>query len=125
MKRALTWAASMAALALTSPLNAQDFVITNATVAKGDGSEPMTDASVIVRNGRIVMVGQNVTPDAALPVVDGTGTWVTPGLFAVVTTLGLWDVGAVSESNDARASGSPRARWRSGSRRRRPCSTSC
>lgn len=107
MIRAIAMSAGMAALSLASPLDAQDFVITNATVAKGDGSEPMTGASVVVRGGRVVLVGQNVTPDSALPVIDGTDRWVTPGLFATVTSLGLWDVGAVDESNDTRAGGSP------------------
>ena len=107
MMRTLALTVGLAAIAMGSPLGAQDFVITNATVAKGDGSEPITAASVIVRGGRVVMVGQDVTPDSALPVIDGTGRWVTPGLFATMTSLGLWDVGAVDESNDTRAGGSP------------------
>jgi len=33
-------------------------------------------------------------------VIDGTGKWVTPGLVVALTDLGLYDVGAVSNSND-------------------------
>jgi imidazolonepropionase-like amidohydrolase len=38
-----------------------------------------------------------------VPVIDGTGKWVTPGLVTAMTDLGLLDVGAVDESNDSSA----------------------
>lgn len=94
--------AAAAALALAAPLQAQDFAIANATVARGDGSEPVTGATVVVRGGKVVSVGNGSAP-AGVEVIDGSGKWVTPGLFAAGTTLGLVDVGAVSGSNDTRA----------------------
>lgn len=94
--------AAAAALALAAPLQAQDFAIANATVARGDGSEPITGATVVVRGGKVVSVGNGSAP-AGVEVIDGSGKWVTPGLFAAGTTLGLVDVGAVSGSNDTRA----------------------
>lgn len=111
MKRLLKLTAlgTASALALAaSPAAAQDFVIANATVATGDGSEPIEDGVVIVEDGRVTYAGaadgRTYSTDLVLDVGDA---WVTPGLFATVTTLGLWDVGAVSESNDTRAGGSP------------------
>lgn len=107
MKRALTLAA--AALALSPvPLAAQDFAIVNATLAKGDGSEPIRDGAVIVDDGKVVFAGPQVeagTFDTDV-VYDVDGGWVTPGMFAAATTLGLWDVGAVAASNDQAAGGS-------------------
>ncbi|WP_299195990.1 amidohydrolase family protein [uncultured Erythrobacter sp.] len=107
MKRLLTLATSALALA-AAPAAAQDFVIANATVATGDGSEPIEDGVVIVEGGRVTYAGaadgRTYSTDR---VIDAGDAWVTPGLFATVTTLGLWDVGAVSESNDTRAGGSP------------------
>ncbi|QFT76486.1 amidohydrolase family protein [Erythrobacter sp. THAF29] len=107
MKRLLTAAAGAMALA-SAPAFAQDVAITNATVATGDGSEPIENGVVIVENGRIVYAGpaddRRYQTDQ---VIDAEGAWVTPGLFATVTTLGIWDVSAVSESNDIRAGGSP------------------
>ncbi len=94
---------------LVAPVMAQDIDIVNATVASGDGSEPIQNATVSIRNGNVVYAG----PDAGAPVraadsaIDGSGKWVTPGLFAAITTLGLWDVGAVSDSNDQAANNSP------------------
>ena len=99
--------AATAVLALSSPAAAQDFAITNATVATGDGSAPIENATVVVRGGKVVAAGANVQVPAGVPVSDGSGTWVTPGIFATVTDLGLWDVGAVGESNDTTARNSP------------------
>lgn len=79
---------------------AQDFAITNATVAIGDGSAPIQGGTVVVRGGKIVAAGAGVAVPAGIQVIDGTGKWVTPGLVSAVTDLGLVDVGAVDESND-------------------------
>lgn len=98
--------AASAAIAIAAPAVAQDFAITNATVAIGDGSEPIEGATVVVRGGKVASVSQGAAP-AGITVVDGAGKWVTPGLFATVTQLGLSDVSAVSKSNDASASKSP------------------
>lgn len=108
MKRLLTLAAS--ALALTaSPALAQDVIIFNATLALGDGSEPIEDGMVVVDDGEVVYAGpaQPNRTFAADNAIDAQDAWVTPGLFATLTNLGLWDVGAVSESNDTSAGNSP------------------
>ncbi|SMQ68872.1 Imidazolonepropionase [Altererythrobacter xiamenensis] len=103
MKRALKLAVSAFAL-MAVPAAAQNVAITNATVATGDGSEPIEGATVVVRGGKVVAAGTGVTVPAGMQTIDGSGLWVTPGLVAAVTDLGLWDVGAVSESNDISAS---------------------
>lgn len=105
MKRLFALAASAIALA-ASPIAAQDFVLVNATLATGDGSEPIENGAVIVDGGKVVYAGpmSGAGSFETDSVTDVKGMWVTPGLFATVTTLGLLDVGAVSESNDTRAS---------------------
>ena len=96
---------AVAALALmASPAAAQDFTITNATVATGDGSEPINGASVVVRGGKVVAVNRGASASTGT-VIDGTGKWVTPGIVVALTDLGLYDVGAVSNSNDKGAGG--------------------
>ena len=102
-----------APLALTAlcafavPATAQDIAITGATVATGDGSDPVENATVVVRGGRVVAAGSGVAVPAGMQSVDGSGMWVTPGLFASLTDLGIYDVQAVDESNDVSAGGSP------------------
>lgn len=111
MNRLVGLAASALALAAAgmapAPALAQNVVITNAKLVVGDGSDPIDGASVVVRGGRVVAAGRNVAAPAGVPVVDAAGRWVTPGIFATMTELGLADVGAVGESNDLRASGAP------------------
>jgi imidazolonepropionase-like amidohydrolase len=82
-------------------LPSNDFAVTGATVAIGDGSAPIAGGIVLVRGGRIVAAGRDVAIPAGVPVIDGTGKWVTPGLVTAMTDLGLVDVGAVDESNDS------------------------
>ncbi len=96
----------LAGAAIGYQANAQDFTIENATIAAGDGSDPIEGATLVVRGGRVVSVGTAGAP-AGGERIDGTGMWVTPGLVASVTSLGLWDVGAVEESNDTAARSSP------------------
>ncbi|MBV7258696.1 amidohydrolase family protein [Erythrobacter crassostreae] len=111
MKRLLNIAILGAASAIAlsaAPAAAQDVVIANATVVTGDGSDPIENGVVMIENGRVTYAGTaNGQAFATDLVVDADGAWVTPGLFATVTTLGLVDVGAVSESNDSRAGGAP------------------
>lgn len=107
MKTLFTLTASALAL-VAAPVAAQDFVIANATVVTGDGSEPVENGVVVVEDGKVVSAG--AAPSGSFEtdtVIDAGGAYVTPGLFATVTTIGIWDVGAVGESNDSRAGGSP------------------
>ena len=110
MNRLLALAAGVAASAIalpSAPAAAQDVFITNARVVIGDGGDPIDGASVLVRGGRVVAAGRNVAAPVGVPAMDAGGRWVTPGLFATLTSLGLADVDAVNESNDVRANGAP------------------
>ena len=78
-----------------------DFAVIGATVAIGDGTAPVEGGTVLVRGGKIVAAGRDVAIPAGIPVINGAGKWVTPGLVTAMTDLGLVDVGAVDESNDS------------------------
>lgn len=107
MKRLLSLAASALALAAAVPALAQDVTITNARLVLGDGSAPIEGGTVVVQAGKVVYAGPASGAPAGGNAVDAKGAWVTPGLFATVTTLGLADVSAVDESNDITAGGTP------------------
>lgn len=107
MKRSLIFTTAASVLAFAASASAQDFAITNATVATGDGGAPIENATVVVRDGKIASAGAGGQVPSGIQVIDGTGKWVTPGIFAAVTDIGLADVGGVSNSNDNSASGSP------------------
>ena len=108
MKRLLSLGA-VSALALTAaaPAMAQDVTITNARVVIGDGSEPIEGGTVVVAGGKVVYAGPAAGAPAGGAPVDAKGAYVTPGIFATVTTLGLDDVSAVAETEDSRAAASP------------------
>ncbi|HUG46076.1 MAG TPA: amidohydrolase family protein [Sphingomicrobium sp.] len=78
--------------AISAPAVAETIAITNGIVAIGDGSEPIQSGTVVVRDGRIVAAGLNVPIPAEARIVDATGKWVTPGLVAGFSRLGLSEV---------------------------------
>jgi imidazolonepropionase-like amidohydrolase len=86
------------------PLAAQTVAITGGTVYPVSGPK-IENGTVLIRDGRIVAVGANVTvpPDAER--VDATGKWVTPGLVNAATQLGVVEIGAVAETRDVAARG--------------------
>lgn len=103
--RALAAGAVALAALFSAPAAAQDVAIANVTLAKGDGSEPIANGAVVVRGGKVVFAGraEDMPPLASGNPIDGSGLWVTPGLVAAVTDLGLWDVSMVESSNDISA----------------------
>lgn len=92
---------------LATPLGAQTVAITNARVAIGDGSAPIDGGTVVIRGGRIVAAGAGVSVPADAQRIDAGGKWVTPGIVAGFTRVGLVEVDAAEASNDTDASGSP------------------
>jgi imidazolonepropionase-like amidohydrolase len=86
---------------------AQTVAITGGTVALGDGSEPIEGGTVVIRGGRIVAAGRGVAVPAGAQTVDATGKWVTPGLIAGFSRVGLLEVDAVDATNDVSAGNSP------------------
>jgi imidazolonepropionase-like amidohydrolase len=92
-------------LVCCSPLVAQTVVITNGTLVLGDGSEPVQGGTVVVRNGRIVAAGTGVSAPAGSEVVDANGKWVTPGIVAGFSRLGLAEVDLGADGSDDTDSG--------------------
>jgi imidazolonepropionase-like amidohydrolase len=86
------------------PLPSEAVLITNAIILDGTGQR-LDGASLLMRDGHIVAVGDNVTDDQA-QVVDAGGSWVTPGIIDVHSHLGVYPspgVQAVSDGNEATA----------------------
>lgn len=98
--RQMLFAASLIGAA-ASPALAETIAITGGRVVPGDGSPSIANGTVIVRDGRIVAVGANVPVPADARRIDASGQWVTPGLVAGFSRVGLVEVGAVKETNDS------------------------
>lgn len=103
MKRLLLLTAAF----LASPAAAQSVAITHARVVIGDGSAPIEDGTVVISGGRVVAAGKDVAVPKGVEVVDAGGRYVTPGIFAGFTRMGIVEVDGVDETNDAAAGNSP------------------
>jgi imidazolonepropionase-like amidohydrolase len=88
-------------LAAASPLAAETIAITGGTVALGDGSEPIPDGMVVIRDGRVIAAGNvRMKLPAGTQVIDATGKWVTPGIVAGFSRLGLSEVDLSADGSD-------------------------
>lgn len=96
-------AATILGLFSAAPAIAQTVAITGGTVVLGDGSAPIERGTVVIRDGRVVAAGPNVAVPADARRIDATGQWVTPGLVAGFSRIGLVEVGAVDDTNDSSA----------------------
>ncbi len=96
--RFLFAAAAMAAIA--APACAETIAITGGKVIIGDGSAPIDGGTVVIRDGNVVSAGAGSTVPAGARQIDASGKWVTPGVFAGFTRLGLAEVDAVNGTND-------------------------
>ncbi|AGH48167.1 amidohydrolase 3 [Sphingomonas sp. MM-1] len=106
MKAVLLAAAALIA-APFAPAMAETVAITNARLAIGDGSGPVDGGTVVMRDGRIAAAGRGVAVPAGARVIDAEGKWVTPGLVAGFSRLGIVEVDGVRQTNDASAGKSP------------------
>jgi len=102
--------ASLADLALAQNIGALKIIprpiaITNGTVYPVN-SAPISNATVLIRDGVIVAVGAGISIPADAWTIDATGKIVTPGLINSTTELGLIEISQVRSTNDASAKGS-------------------
>ena len=102
--RALTFIAAGVLLAgAASTASGQTVAITGARVLTGTAAT-IENGTVLLRDGRIVAVGRDVPIPAGATVIDGHGKVVTPGLINSYTTIGVVEIEAVDETNDAASS---------------------
>ena len=87
-------------LGIAAPAFAETIAITNGIVATGDGSEPIQGGTVVIRDGRIVAAHAGGGIPAGARVIDANGKWVTPGLVAGFSRLGLSEVDLSAQGVD-------------------------
>lgn len=86
-----------------TPRASSPTLIRGATVFDGLGGE-LADADVLMRDGRIVSVGQNIAAPDGVTVIDGAGKFVTPGIIDIHSHLGVYpspSLEATSDGNEA------------------------
>jgi len=91
-------------LLLPTAASAQDLAITHAEAWTMSGTGKVSDATIVVHDGRIVSVTSSGAVPANATVIDAGGRMVTPGLMNAATQLGLVETGSADETNDKSSS---------------------
>lgn len=115
--RARTMRMFVAAIALlaSSHLLAADIVIRAAEVHTLTKTGKLTNADVVIRDGKIAAIGSNLAVPAGSTVVEANGKPLTPGLFAGLTAIGIEEVsGEAATVDEYLKLGAPawQAQWR-------------
>ncbi|MGI2106082.1 amidohydrolase [Shewanella frigidimarina] len=80
-------------------------LLKNAIVLTGTG-ERIDDADVLIKDGKISAVGQQLSAEGAV-VVDAKGKWITPGIIDVHSHLGVYPSPNAESHNDGNEMTSP------------------
>jgi imidazolonepropionase-like amidohydrolase len=72
----------LTALLFAGSLCAADLAITHATILDGTGAAPLRDATLLIRNGKVVSAGPKVKIPAGAQTIDASGKTVIPGLIS-------------------------------------------
>lgn len=78
-------------------------LIRNATILTAAGPT-IERGSILLQNGKIAAVGQNVTAPPGALVIDASGKWITPGVIDTHSHLGVYaapGVESLSDGNEA------------------------
>jgi imidazolonepropionase-like amidohydrolase len=95
----MTTVLSAAGLLIAAPAAAQTIAIEGGRIHTMTGA-PIENGTVLIRDGRIVAVGAEVTVPAGARRIDARGKQVTPGFIESGTAIGLVEVDAVAGSVD-------------------------
>ncbi|WP_420432677.1 amidohydrolase family protein [Hyphobacterium sp.] len=101
MKHLVTLIAGSLMLAGTAL--AQDLAVINGRVITNTAQGQIESGGVLIRDGLIVEVGANISVPDGATTIDAEGGWITPGIFAAYSQLGLIEVALEDSSNDAAA----------------------
>ncbi len=91
-------------LAMAPSALAQTIAITGGRVVTNTAQGTIENGTVVITNGRVTSVGTGAAP-AGATVVDAQGKWVTPGLFAAFSRVGLSEMDSEDPTNNVSAGG--------------------
>ena len=65
-----------------------------------DGTQLQSGTDIVIQDGRIKAIGENLSAPDNATIIDGKGKSVTPGLFNADTKLGLTEVSSIASTTD-------------------------
>ncbi len=107
MIRTALGAAALILCPVTAPTLADTVAITGARAWTGTEAGTVEDATVIITDDRITAIGTDVGVPVDAEIIDAAGRWVTPGIIAPFSQIGLVEVGAEDDTNDTAAATAP------------------
>lgn len=87
------------------PLPGEPTLLIDATILTGTG-ERLDNADVLIRDGKIVAVGEDLSGDGAT-VVDASGRWITPGIIDLHSHLGVYPSPGTASHSDGNEATAP------------------
>ncbi len=93
-------------LATVTAADAQSTLITGATVHTMGEAGILDDGDVLITDGVIAAVGEEVTAPEGATIIEADGKIVTPGFMTSYSSLGLVEISAVQRTRDNRADAS-------------------
>lgn len=96
-----------AVMLLGPPATADTIAIVGGRIVTNDAPGLIEKGAVVIKDGRIAAVGAGVTPPAGARVIDAQGKWVTPGVIAAFSRIGIVGVEQENAVNDGRVGATP------------------
>jgi hypothetical protein len=97
----VTLIAAASSAASGQPAQSPALLIRHGNVYTVGAAGTLADADVLVQNGKVAQVGQNITALPGAKVIDARGKPVTPGLMVSWAPLGINELDLVAETNDS------------------------
>jgi imidazolonepropionase-like amidohydrolase len=98
-------AALLFALALAAPAAAETVLIRDGRVVTNSGAGVIENGDVLIVDHRIAAIGAEIAAPRGARVFEARGAWVTPGIFAAISEIGLSEISGSGAPNDANISG--------------------
>ena len=89
-----------------SPLSQSNILFKGGNIYDGDGNE-FLNTDVIINNGVIVAIGEDLPVSEDTIIKDVTGKWITPGIIDIHSHMGVYSAPGVSTSSDGNEATSP------------------
>ncbi|HEX6929123.1 MAG TPA: amidohydrolase, partial [Gammaproteobacteria bacterium] len=100
MKRLFITLLAALAMPLSGSVLAETYAITNGRILTMGPQGVIENGTVVIEDGRIVAVGENVSAPAGAEVIDAAGKVVSPGFMDPASYLGLVEIGAEEATVD-------------------------
>jgi len=102
LTRSLKTAVTASLLLLTSATVAETIAIQDATIYTQGEQGILQNATIIIEDGEVISVGNDIRVPRGATLIEATGKSVTPGLISPLSALGLVEISLEADTADMR-----------------------